>query len=73
MFRGDRGWRGDVAVSEWERRCFRKVFRWMGFVFFFFFCFLGPHLQHTEVLRLGNQSIGAVAAGHSKAESEPCL
>ena len=24
-----------------------------SFLFFFFFCFLGPYLQHTEVPRLG--------------------
>ena len=30
--------------------------------FFLFICFLGPHLSHMEVPRLGNQ-IGAIAAG----------
>ena len=48
----------------------------MGTEFFFyfilFFGFLGLHLQHMEVPRLGGQ-IGDAGASHSNAESEPNL
>ena len=44
--------------------------------FFFFNSFLGPHLWHMEVPRLGGL-IGAVATGlclsHSNTRSKPCL
>ena len=44
---------------------------------FGFVCFLGPHLRHMEVPRLGVKLEGAIAAGlchsHSKARSEPGL
>ena len=36
------------------------------------FCFLGPHPWHMEVPRLGGQ-VGATAASHSHAGSEPHL
>lgn len=39
------------------------------FFFFSFFRFLGPHLRHIEVPRLG--LMRAVAAGHSHSRSEP--
>ena len=32
---------------------FQDVYSWVSFHFFSFFCLLGPHWQHMEVLRLG--------------------
>ena len=46
-------------------------------LFYFIFVFVGPHLQHMEVPRLGACPVGPVAAGlhhsHSNAGSEPRL
>ena len=48
-----------ALCQEWEQRpniyfLFKNLYIYTHF--FFFFCFLGPHPQHTEVPRLGVKS-----------------
>ena len=67
----------------------RSIFRFLGFFgvgfsllflclficSFALFCFLGPHLWHMEVPRLGVKSATAASlyCSHSNARSKPCL